>query len=85
MTRLTEDDVTTLTRDLEAFEARLLEATGLDLRELALRTVTDGDRLRASCAAPASPPCPCRPAKASSRGSRDCVVATCCTWAATPG
>ena len=44
MTRLTEDDVTTLTRDLEAFEARLLEATGLDLRGLALRTVTDGDR-----------------------------------------
>ena len=26
MTRLTETDVTTLTRDLEAFEARLLEA-----------------------------------------------------------
>ena len=44
MTRLTEGDVTTLTRDLEAFEARLLEATGLDLRELALRTVADGDR-----------------------------------------
>jgi pyrrolysine biosynthesis protein PylD len=44
MTRLTEADVTTLTRDLEAFEARLLEATGLDLRGLALRTVTDGDR-----------------------------------------
>ena len=44
MTRLTETDVTTLTRDLEAFEARLLEATGLGLRDLALRTVTDGDR-----------------------------------------
>ena len=44
MTRLTETDVTTLTRDLEAFEARLLEATGLDLRGLALRTATDGDR-----------------------------------------
>ena len=44
MTRLTETDVTTLTRDLEAFEARLREATGLDLRDLALRTVTDGDR-----------------------------------------
>jgi 3-methylornithyl-N6-L-lysine dehydrogenase len=44
MTRLTEIDVTTLTRDLEAFEARLLEATGLGLRELALRAVTDGDR-----------------------------------------
>ena len=44
MTRLTEGDVTTLTRDLEAFEARLLEATGLDLRGLALRTVTDDDR-----------------------------------------
>jgi 3-methylornithyl-N6-L-lysine dehydrogenase len=44
MTRLTETDVTTLTRDLESFEARLIEATGLGLRELALRTVTDGDR-----------------------------------------
>jgi pyrrolysine biosynthesis protein PylD len=44
MTRLTEADVTTLTRDLEAFEARLLEATGLDLRDLALRTAADGDR-----------------------------------------
>ena len=44
MTRLTETDVTTLTRDLEAFEARLLEATGLDLRGLALQTVADGDR-----------------------------------------
>ena len=44
MTRLTETDVTTLTRDLEAFEARLHEATGLGLRDLALRTVTDGDR-----------------------------------------
>ncbi len=44
MTRLTETDVTTLTRDLEAFEARLLEATGLGLRDLALRTVTDENR-----------------------------------------
>lgn len=44
MTRLTETDVTTLTRDLEAFEARLLEATGLGLRDLALRTITEGDR-----------------------------------------
>ena len=44
MTRLTETDVTALTRDLEAFESRLLEATGLGLRDLALRTVTDGDR-----------------------------------------
>jgi pyrrolysine biosynthesis protein PylD len=44
MTRLTEADVTTLTRDLEAFEDRLLEATGLDLRGLALRAVTEGDR-----------------------------------------
>jgi 3-methylornithyl-N6-L-lysine dehydrogenase len=44
MTRLTEADVTTLTRDLEAFEARLLAATGLDLRGLALRAVTEGDR-----------------------------------------
>ena len=37
MTRLTEADVTTLTRELGTFEARLLEATGLDLRGLALR------------------------------------------------
>ena len=44
MTRLTETDVTTLTRDLEAFEARLLEATGLGLRGLALRTVADENR-----------------------------------------
>ncbi len=44
MTRLTETDVTTLTRDLEAFEARLLAATGLGLRDLALRTATEGDR-----------------------------------------
>ena len=44
MTRLTETDVTTLTRDLETFEARLLEATGLGLRDLALRTVAEGDR-----------------------------------------
>jgi len=44
MTRLTETDVTTLTRDLEAFEARLLEATGLGLRDLALQTVVDGAR-----------------------------------------
>ena len=44
MTRLTEADVTTLTRDLEAFEARLVEATGLDLRDVALRTATDEAR-----------------------------------------
>ena len=44
MTRLTETDVTTLTRDLEAFEARLVEATGLGLRDLALRTATDDSR-----------------------------------------
>jgi pyrrolysine biosynthesis protein PylD len=44
MTRLTEADVTALTRDLEAFEARLVEATGLDLRDVALRTATDEAR-----------------------------------------
>ena len=44
MTRLTEADVTTLTRDLKAFEARLVEATGLDLRDVALRTATDEAR-----------------------------------------
>ncbi len=44
MTRLTEADVTKLTRELDAFEARLLEATGLDLRGLALRTAAEEDR-----------------------------------------
>lgn len=44
MTRLTEADVTALTRDLEAFEARLREATGLDLRTLALRSTIEEDR-----------------------------------------
>jgi 3-methylornithyl-N6-L-lysine dehydrogenase len=44
MTRLTEADVTTLTDELLAVEDRLREATGLGLRDLALRTVTDGDR-----------------------------------------
>jgi pyrrolysine biosynthesis protein PylD len=44
MTRLTEADVTTLTRDLGVFEARLIEATGLDLRDVALRTAIDDSR-----------------------------------------
>jgi 3-methylornithyl-N6-L-lysine dehydrogenase len=44
MTRLTEADVTELTAELMAVEDRLREATGLGLRDLALRTVTDGDR-----------------------------------------
>lgn len=44
MTRLTEADVTDLTRDLEAFEARLVAATGLDLRALAFRTVAEEGR-----------------------------------------
>jgi 3-methylornithyl-N6-L-lysine dehydrogenase len=44
MTRLTEADVTALTGELRAVEDRLREATGLGLRGLALRTVTDGDR-----------------------------------------
>jgi len=44
MTRLTEADVTDLTRDLEVFEARLLKVTGLDLRTLALRSATEEDR-----------------------------------------
>ena len=44
MTRLTETDVTTLTAELPAVEDRLRDATGLGLRDLALRTVTDGDR-----------------------------------------
>jgi pyrrolysine biosynthesis protein PylD len=44
MTRLTETDVTTLTRDLDAFEARLREATGLGLRGIALRAAVDDTR-----------------------------------------
>jgi pyrrolysine biosynthesis protein PylD len=44
MTRLTEQDVKGLTRDLEAFEKRLVAATSLDLRSLALRTVTSDER-----------------------------------------
>jgi pyrrolysine biosynthesis protein PylD len=44
MTRLTETDVATLTAELLPVEDRLREATGLGLRDLALRTVTDGDR-----------------------------------------
>lgn len=44
MTRLTEADVTELTRDLDAFETRLREATGLDLRDVALRTASEDDR-----------------------------------------
>lgn len=44
MTRLTETDVAGLTSDLVAVEDRLREATGLGLRDLALRTVVDGDR-----------------------------------------
>ncbi len=44
MTRLTEADVTALTAELAAVEGRLHEATGLGLRDLALRTVADGDR-----------------------------------------
>jgi pyrrolysine biosynthesis protein PylD len=44
MTRLTEADVTTLTTDLAAFEARLRESTGLGLRGVALRAATDDDR-----------------------------------------
>ena len=44
MTRLTEADVTALTAELAAVEDRLREATGLGLRDLALRTVTNDDR-----------------------------------------
>lgn len=44
MTRLTETDVTTLTAELDAVEDRLRQATGLGLRDLALRTVVDGER-----------------------------------------
>ncbi len=44
MTRLTETDVTALTRGLDAFEDRLLQVSGLDLRDVALRTATDDVR-----------------------------------------
>jgi pyrrolysine biosynthesis protein PylD len=44
MTRLTEADVTSLTRDLKAFEERLRELVGFGLRGLALRTTTDEAR-----------------------------------------
>jgi len=41
VTRLTEDDVSGLLRDLRSFEDGLRSVTGLDLRELALRTASD--------------------------------------------
>lgn len=44
MTRLTEADVTTLTEELTTVEERLREATGMGLRDLALRAVTDEER-----------------------------------------
>jgi pyrrolysine biosynthesis protein PylD len=44
MTRLTEADVTTLTAELVAVEDRLREATGLSLRDIALRTASDDSR-----------------------------------------
>jgi pyrrolysine biosynthesis protein PylD len=44
MTRLTETDVTALTSELVMVEERLRDATGLGLRDLALRTATGDDR-----------------------------------------
>jgi pyrrolysine biosynthesis protein PylD len=44
MTRLTEADVTMLTEQLTTVEERLREATGMGLRDLALRAVTEEDR-----------------------------------------
>ncbi len=44
MTRLTEADVADLTSELVAVEDRLRDATGLGLRDLALRTVVDDQR-----------------------------------------
>ena len=44
MTRLTETDVTALTRDLDAFEDRLRDVTGFGLRGIALRSATDEAR-----------------------------------------
>lgn len=44
MTRLTADDVGTLTRELTAFESRLREAAGVGLRDLALLAADDEAR-----------------------------------------
>lgn len=85
MTRLTQADVTALTRDLEAFEARLREATGLDLRTLALRSSTEEDRcvqLHGSRIAAV----PISSGKGVIPGFTECVVATllhlgCDAWA----
>jgi pyrrolysine biosynthesis protein PylD len=44
MTRLTETDVATLTAELADVEDRLREATGLSLRDIALRAGSDGAR-----------------------------------------
>jgi pyrrolysine biosynthesis protein PylD len=44
MTRLTETDVAELTSELVAVEDRLYQATGLGLRDLALRTVVGDQR-----------------------------------------
>jgi pyrrolysine biosynthesis protein PylD len=85
MTRLTAADVTDLTRELEAFEARLLEATGLDLRGLALRSSTEEDRcvqLRGARIAAV----PMSAGEGVIPGFTDCVVATllnlgCDAWA----
>jgi 3-methylornithyl-N6-L-lysine dehydrogenase len=46
VTRLTEEDVRSLTADLLAFETGLQEVTGLTLRGLAERVVADDARLR---------------------------------------
>lgn len=75
MTRLTETDVTSLTRDLDAFEGRLVEATGLGLTALALRTAfADGreDVLRGSRVAAV----PITTGEGVISGFTRCVVAT---------
>ena len=84
MTRLTETDVSALTRDLEAFEARRLEVTGLGLRDLALRTVTEGDRcvrLRGARVAAV----PISTGEGVIPGFGTAWWRRCCTSAATPG
>ncbi|MDI9599455.1 MAG: 3-methylornithyl-N6-L-lysine dehydrogenase PylD [Acidobacteriota bacterium] len=87
MTRLTEADVTTLTRELGTFEARLLEATGLDLRGLALRAAGMEDccvQLRGARIAAV----PMTAGDGVITGFTDCVVAVllhlgCDAWAST--
>ena len=87
MTRLTEADVAGLTSELVAVEDRLREATGLGLRDLALRAVVPGDRcVQLHGARVAS--VPVTTGQGAITGFSACVVATllhlgCDAWATT--